>query len=155
MTARIKRGKFERCLKGNRSWFRCLNICSLGGLYTPHFWFKEFQKEFCLFFLVRVYYLRRKWQPTPVLLPGRSHGQRTLAVFSPWGHKESDMTEWLHFSLSGFIIAQGYTAEVVWKMHAMDGVQKSWVIYWVFLCLSTECVLSLVVNHSNLWLLLK
>ena len=41
-------------------------------------------------------------QPTPVLLPGESHGQRSLVGYSPWGHKESDMTERLpfHFSLS-------------------------------------------------------
>ena len=32
---------------------------------------------------------RRKWQPTPAFLPGRSHGQRGLAGYSPWGHKES------------------------------------------------------------------
>ena len=36
---------------------------------------------------------RRKWQPTPVFLPGESHGQRSLAGYSPWGHKESDTTE--------------------------------------------------------------
>ena len=36
---------------------------------------------------------RRAWQPTPVLLPGESHGQRSLAGYSPWGPKESDMTE--------------------------------------------------------------
>ena len=36
---------------------------------------------------------RRKWQPTPVFLPGQYHGQRTLASYSLWGHKESDMTE--------------------------------------------------------------
>ena len=36
---------------------------------------------------------RRKWQPTPVLLPGESHGQRSLAGYSPWGSQESDMTE--------------------------------------------------------------
>ena len=38
-----------------------------------------------------------KWQPTPVLLPGKSHGQRSLVGCSPWGRKESDMTERLHF----------------------------------------------------------
>ena len=38
---------------------------------------------------------RRKWQTTPVLLPGKSHGQRSLVGCSPWGHKESDTTEWL------------------------------------------------------------
>ena len=42
-------------------------------------------------------------QPTPVLLPGKSHGWRSLVGCSPWGHEESDMTKWLHFhfSLSG------------------------------------------------------
>ena len=36
---------------------------------------------------------RRKWQPTPVFMPGKSHGPRNLVGYSPWGHKESDMTE--------------------------------------------------------------
>ena len=39
---------------------------------------------------------RRKWQPTPVFLPGESHGGRSLLGYSPWGHKESAMTERLH-----------------------------------------------------------
>ena len=39
---------------------------------------------------------RRKWQPTPVFLPGKSHGQRSLAGCSPWGHKVSDTTERLN-----------------------------------------------------------
>ena len=38
---------------------------------------------------------RRKWQLTPVSLPGKSHRQRSLVGNSPWGHKESDTTEWL------------------------------------------------------------
>ena len=36
---------------------------------------------------------RRQWHPTPVLLPGKSRGQRSLVGCSPWGHTESDMTE--------------------------------------------------------------
>ena len=36
---------------------------------------------------------RREWHPTPVFLPGDSHGQRSLAGYSPWGCKESDTTE--------------------------------------------------------------
>ena len=39
-----------------------------------------------------------KWQPTPVFLPGKSHGRRRLVGYSPWSHKESDTTEWLHFT---------------------------------------------------------
>ena len=42
---------------------------------------------------------RRKWQSIPVLLPGKSHGQRSLVGYSLWGHKESDTTERLHFHL--------------------------------------------------------
>ena len=41
---------------------------------------------------------RRKWQPTPVFLPGEFHGQRSLAGYSPWGRKESDTTEQLTLS---------------------------------------------------------
>ena len=41
--------------------------------------------------------LEKKWQPTPVLLPGKSHGRRSLVGYSPWGRKEVDTTEWLHF----------------------------------------------------------
>ena len=36
---------------------------------------------------------RRAWQPTPVFLPRESHGQSSLAGYSPWGRKELDMTE--------------------------------------------------------------
>ena len=35
---------------------------------------------------------RRKWQPTPVFLPGKSHGRRNIVGYSPWGLKESDTT---------------------------------------------------------------
>ena len=42
---------------------------------------------------------RRKWLPTPYYLPGKFHGQRSLVGYSPWGRKESDKTERLHFHL--------------------------------------------------------
>ena len=44
---------------------------------------------------------RRKWQPTPVLLPGESHGWRSLVGYSPWGRKESDTTERLNLGSWG------------------------------------------------------
>ena len=44
---------------------------------------------------------RRAWQPTPVFLPGESHGQRGLVGYSPWGCKESDTTEQLTLSKEG------------------------------------------------------
>ena len=50
---------------------------------------------------------RRQWQPTPVLLPGKSHGRRSLVGCSPWGHTESDTTEQLHFHFSLSCIGEG------------------------------------------------
>ena len=45
---------------------------------------------------------RRQWQPAPVLLPGKSHGQRSLVGYSPWGREESVPTEQLHFLFQNF-----------------------------------------------------
>ena len=42
---------------------------------------------------------RRKWRPTPVLLPGKSHERRSLVGYSPWGCKELDTTKRLHLHL--------------------------------------------------------
>ena len=50
---------------------------------------------------------RRQWQPTPVLLPGKSHGQRSLVGCNPWGCTESDTTERLHFHFSLSCIGEG------------------------------------------------
>ena len=50
---------------------------------------------------------RRQWHPTLVLLPGKSHGQRSLVGCSPWGHEESDTTERLHFHFSLSCIGEG------------------------------------------------
>ena len=48
---------------------------------------------------------RRKWQPTPVLLPGKSHGQRSLVGYNLWGRKESGMTERLHLQRPILLLA--------------------------------------------------
>ena len=50
---------------------------------------------------------RRQWHPTPVLLPGKSHGWRSLVGYTPWGRKESDTTERLHFHFSLSCIGEG------------------------------------------------
>ena len=46
---------------------------------------------------------RRKWQSTPMLLPRRSHGQRSMVGYSPWGRKESDTSEWLTVDLQSCV----------------------------------------------------
>ena len=48
-----------------------------------------------------------KWHPTPVLLPGKSHGRRRLVGCSPWGCEQSDTTEWLHIHLSLSFTGEG------------------------------------------------
>ena len=50
---------------------------------------------------------RRQWHPTLVLLPGKSHGWRSLEGCSPWGLRGSDMTEQLHFHFSLSCIGEG------------------------------------------------
>ena len=50
---------------------------------------------------------RRQWQPTPVLLPGKSHGRSSLVGYSPWGRLESDTTEQLHFHFSPSCTGEG------------------------------------------------
>ena len=55
----------------------------------------------------RVALRRRQWHPTPVLLPGKSHGWMSLVGCSPWGCWGSDTTEWLHFHFSLSCIGEG------------------------------------------------
>ena len=50
---------------------------------------------------------RRQWHPTPVLLPGKSHGWKSLLGCSPWGREESDTTEQLHFHFSVSCAGEG------------------------------------------------
>ena len=47
---------------------------------------------------------RRKWQPTPVFLPRKPHGQRSLVGYNPCSSKESNTTEWLNTSLLSYIV---------------------------------------------------
>ena len=73
---------------------------------------------------------RRQWQPTPVLLPGKSHGWKSLVGCSPWGCEVSDMTEQLHFHFSLSCIGEGNglenprDGEAWWA--AVYGVAQSW-----------------------------
>ena len=54
-------------------------------------------------------YWRRQWHPTPVLLPAKPHGRRSLVGCSPWDLEESDMTERLPFHFSLSCIGEGYS----------------------------------------------
>ena len=78
---------------------------------------------------------RRKWQPTPVLLPGKSHGRRSLICYNPWARKESDTTEWLHLK-GNYIIKKTnvgkhyadnytiFTRFIIWSKSQNISIQK-------------------------------
>ena len=74
-----------------------------GGTCTCLFWWflcaAEVKKKKSINLYIAINW-RRQWQPTPVLLPGESHGWRSLVGCSSWGHEESDVAKWLHFHFS-------------------------------------------------------
>ena len=65
---------------------------------------------------------RRKWQPTPVFLPGKSHGQRSLVGYSPWGHKESDMTE--HIRTNHYLLILRCSFHIPWPIIKMNNLRQ-------------------------------
>ena len=73
---------------------------SMGSLRVGHDWATSLS-------LFTFMLWRRQWHTTPVLLPGKSHGQKSLVGCSLWGHSESDMTERLHFHFSLSCIGAG------------------------------------------------
>ena len=76
---------------------------------------------------------RRKWQPTPVFLPGKFHGQSSLVGCSPWGCKESDTTEWLSMTDWGkniilMLLCHTYKCKVLIEIkHVHDRVHRRYV----------------------------
>ena len=64
-----------------------------------------FQECWFIASVIRTYYMQ--WHPTPVLLPGNSHGRRSLVGCGPWGCYKSDAAEWLHFHFSLSCIGEG------------------------------------------------
>jgi len=84
---------------------------------------------------------RRKWQPTPVILPEKSHRQRSLAGYSPWGHKESDMTEQLstvyhthakNAATQENIVSAARTLNFLVKLSRGSSLSDSFIFYFLF-----------------------
>ena len=74
---------------------------------------------------------RRKWQPTPVFLPGEFQGQRSLVAYGPWGHKESDTTEWLTLVLllKTSAVRDGYMFPGVWRGYIVSAFLSLKICY--------------------------
>ena len=68
---------------------------------------------------------RRQWHPTPVLLPGKSHGQRSLVGCSPWGHEESDTTERLIWS---DLILKKWASLVAQRLKHLPSMWEIWIL---------------------------
>ena len=83
---------------------------------------------------------RRKWQPTPVFLPGKSHGWRSLAGYSPWGRKELDMTERITPALVNTCISlewnlKAWSHLLEWRPpHFVHPKKITWLL-WTFMTL--------------------
>ena len=95
---------------------------------------------------------RRQWQPTPVLLPGKFHGLRSLVGCSPWGREESDTTEQLHFHFSLHFHAlekemATHSSILAWRIPGTGawwatvyGVAQSWTrLTWLSSSSKTRC----------------
>jgi len=85
-----------------------------------------------------LYHWRRKWQPTPVFLPGESHGRRSLVGHCPWGHRELDMTvvaehTWTH------CVRIHVTASQPWLFSKSSGRLKN-----------THCFATLWINYTTI-----
>ena len=99
-----------------------ISLLFVGGADSLGLWTKSFDEVKVIFvynilkisdvythiytYFIYIYW-RRQWHPTPVLLPGKSHGWRSLVGCSPWGREESDTTERLHFHFWLSCIGQG------------------------------------------------
>ena len=100
---------------------------------------------------------RRKWQSTPGLLPGKSHGLRSLVGYSAWGRKESDMTEQLHFftSLHRLDQASGrHLNSVHWEDIAFHVILDS-NVHWNLCILVEDLMWNFMLNNQSLQLMRK
>ena len=93
-------------LSDTASVFLCWTRCTWANALQVHPCCCR-RHNFTLFMAEQYSIRRRQWHPTPVLLPGKSHGQGSLVGCSPWGRTESDMTERLHFHFSLSCIGEG------------------------------------------------
>ena len=86
---------------------------------------------------------RRKWQPTPVLLPGKSHGRRSLVGYSLWGHKESDTTEWLGSTMAhhSAVETQIHTTSWVNLKHMLNERYQTQMV--------TYCMIPIYTKHPR------
>ena len=90
-------------------------LSKIQSMFTHYIVIKSFSESISLLFSLYSFFIfyfwpslcDLQWHPTPLFLPGKSHGRRSLVGCSPWGRWESDMTERLHFHFSLACIGEG------------------------------------------------
>ena len=116
---------------------------------------------------VRKILWKRKWQPTPVFLPGKSHGQRTLVGHSPWGYNESDLTYLLNLLLQHIIKFKLFlplflpqTELKIWTCHQQmerdfmfPGWKKQYCEKWLYYQMQATDLMRSLSNYQ--WYFLK
>ena len=92
----------------------------------------------------------RDWLHTPVFLPGEFHGQRSMAGYSPWGHKESDTTEWLR---STFINRHSTLRKSLSSLfiHLFTSVLTHKFLFYSEVCNSILFILMLQLSSEGFW----
>ena len=96
--------------------------------------------------LVGKIHWRRKWQPIPVFLPGKFHGQRSLAGYSPWGHRESDTPERLHrHTQCAYPVWRTYARER--SFHILPGALYAKLCVYIHVC-KRVCVSMCMCMHA-------
>ena len=92
-------------LHGNTKGMNKRNTEQIEWISEALHWMKKIKSQEITYCVIT--FRRRQWQPTPVLLPGKSHGRRSLVGCSPWSREESDTTEQFHFPFSLSCIGEG------------------------------------------------
>ena len=93
---------------------------------------------------------RREWQPTSVFLPGEFHGQRRLANYNPWGHKESDTTATNTLTVVHCCVTQGAQTGILWWPRGV-GWRRVWGTF-KRMCVCV-CIYIYIHIHIYIWLI--
>ena len=84
---------------------------------------------------------RMKWQPTPVVFPGKSHGQRSLVGYGPWSCKESDMTQQLNHNHNGNSFSF-FPSYVIDSSNCTNYYQQMWMIVCIIHSVTCNSILT-------------
>ena len=84
---------------------------------------------------------RRKWQPTPVFLPGKSHGQRSLAGYSPWGHKRVKHN-----------LITNHQQQIFHCIYVIN-LFYQFLCWWTLHCFHVLAIVMIIGVHVSLWVM--